>query len=582
MDRSYIESKLNNVPKKPGCYLMYNDQGEVIYVGKAKNLYNRVRSYFRGAHDAKTTKLVSNITNFEYIITSSETEAFILEMNLIKKHNPKYNILLTDDKQYPYILLSDEEHPRLYYTRDLSRPGKYYGPYPNSMAAKEVVDFLNKFFPLRKCRTLPKKECLYYHIGQCIAPCIFDIEDKTYDEIKAEIHKFLSGDIKDLQKKLEVLMQEASENLKFEKAMEYRNLINDLSILEDKQKMELDISDTDVFAYYQEDDYISIQVFHIRGKKTVERNGFLFEVMGEAEEVFLNFIGQFYLVKNNPIPKEILIPDVDISSIDPSLKRHLFIPKRGRKKDYVLLVEENANAKLKGLIAQEKTKYERTLGAVVELGELLNIKTPYNIEAFDNSNIQGTNSVSAMVNYIDGLPVRKNYRKYKIKSVVGSNDYESMYEVILRRYSRLKKEAKKYPDLIVVDGANIQVGAAKKALDELEISIPILGLGKDAKHKTSYLFFEDKEININKKSNMFFFLENLQDEVHRYAITFHQLTHSKNTFATGLESIKGIGKVKKRQILLALKESNFKSFEDKLVEMKFSEEQIIEILKLVN
>lgn len=576
-----IKEKLQTLPKKPGCYLMYNGDGEIIYVGKAKNLFNRVRSYFTGSHDAKTTKLVANIVNFEYIITSSETEAYILEINLIKKHQPKYNILLTDDKQYPYILVSDEQHPKLYYTRDLNKKGKYYGPYPNSYAAKEIVDLLNRIYPLRKCRKLPKKECLYYHLGQCLAPCINQVLPSQYQEITSEIHSFLKGNVKELQRKLEILMTEAADNLKFEKAIEYRKLIEDLKVINEKQKMELDIEDTDVFAYYIDKGYISIQVFHIRGKKMVERNGFLFEIMEDAEEMFINFLGQFYLINNNPIPKEILIPEVDISSIDEILSSKISIPKIGKKKEYIELVKENAKEKLDILIKQEQTKYEKTMGAIIELGKLLDIPTPYHIEAFDNSNIQGASSVSAMVTYLDGMPNRKNYRKFKVKTVDGANDYQTMYEVIQRRYRRLKDEGKKMPDLVVVDGGKPQVLSAKQALLDLGLTLNVLGLGKDAKHKTSYLFFEDNEIYLDKKSNLFFFLENLQDEVHRYAITFHHLVHTKNTLSSKLDDIKGIGKVKKQQILTALKESNYQTFEDKLLEMKLTEEQIKEIIKLV-
>lgn len=576
-----IKEKLQALPKKPGCYIMYSSDGEIIYVGKAKNLFNRVRSYFTGSHDAKTTKLVSNIADFEYIITSSETEAYILEINLIKKHQPKYNISLTDDKQYPYILVTDERHPKLYYTRDLDKKGKYYGPYPNGYAAKEIVDLLNRIYPLRKCRKLPKKECLYYHLGQCLAPCINEVLPSQYQEITSEIHSFLKGNIKDLQKKLEGLMTEAADNLKFEKAIEYRKLIEDLSVINEKQKMELDIEDTDVFAYYIDKGYISIQVFHIRGKKMVERNGFLFEIMEDAEEMFINFLGQFYLINNNPIPKEILIPEVDISSIDEILSSRIAIPKIGKKKEYVELVKENAQEKLDILIKQEQTKYEKTMGAIIELGKLLDIPTPYHIEAFDNSNIQGASSVSAMVTYLDGVPNRKNYRKFKIKTVDGANDYQTMYEVIQRRYRRLKDEEKKMPDLVVVDGGKPQVLSAERSLLDLGLTLNVLGLGKDANHRTSYLFFRDKEIYIDKKSNLFFFLENLQDEVHRYAITFHHLVHSRNTLSSKLDDIKGIGKVKKQQILTALKESNYQTFEDKLLEMKLNEEQIKEIIKLV-
>lgn len=574
-----IKDKLKDLPKKPGCYLMYNHRHEVIYVGKAKNLANRVKSYFTGSHDAKTTQLVSNIVDFEYIITSTETEAFILEMNLIKKHSPKYNIMLTDDKMYPYICISNEKHPKIYYSRELNKNAKYYGPYPNAIAAKQVVDLLNRIYPLRKCQTLPKKECLYYHIGQCLAPCIKNIDRSEYLEIINKINSFLKGNIKEQQKSLEKQMNEASDNLDFEKAIELRKIIEDLNAITEKQKMELDIDDTDIFGYVVSDEYISIQVFHVRNKKTVERNGFLFEILGDPVDMFINFIGQFYLINNNPIPKEILIPNVDITSFDERLHKKLTIPKIGKKREFVELVSENAQEKLSVLIKQEKNKYEKTLGAVERLGQLLKINTPYLIEAFDNSNIQGSSSVSAMVSYLDGVPNKKNYRKYKIKTVEGANDYQTMFEVITRRYKRLKEDQSNLPDLIIVDGGKPQVSSAEKALTNLGLKISVLGLGKDDKHRTSYLFYQNEEIEIDKKSNLFFFLENLQDEVHRYAITFHHTVHSKNTLSSKLDSIKGIGKVKKKQILDILRESNRDDFEDKLKEMNFKEEQISEIMK---
>lgn len=576
-----IKEKLKDLPKKPGCYMMYNKDHEIIYVGKSKNLHNRVRSYFTGIHDAKTTKLVSNIVDFEYIITSTEKEAFILEINLIKKHNPKYNISLTDDKKYPYICISYEKHPKLYYGRDLSRKGKYYGPYPNALAAKEIVDLLNRIYPLRKCRTIPKKECLYYHLGQCLAPCINEVDPEEYQKISNEINSFLKGNVKELQKDLEIKMLEASENLEFERAIEYRKLIEDFNSIVEKQKMELDVEDTDVFAYVVEKGYISIQVFHVRGKKTVERNGFLFELMDDAEEMFTNFIGQFYLILNNPIPKEILIQNVDISSIDESIANKIVIPKIGQKKEFVELVKENAKERIEILLKQEKTKYEKTMGAVIELGKLLDINTPITIEAFDNSNIQGASSVSAMVSYYEGLPNRKNYRKFKVKTVEGANDFQTMYEVITRRYGRLKEDSDKLPDLIIVDGGKPQVISATKALEDIGLQINVLGLGKDEKHRTSYLYYKDQEIHIDKKGNLFFFLENLQDEVHRYAITFHHLIHTKNTLSSKLDSIKGIGKVKKKLILDILKESNQKDFKENLSSLKLNEEQINEIIKAV-
>ncbi|MDD3106669.1 MAG: excinuclease ABC subunit UvrC [Bacilli bacterium] len=575
-----LKDKLKQLPKKPGCYQMFNADHEIIYVGKAKNLFNRVRSYFVGSHDAKTTQLVSHIADFEYIVTSTETEAFILEINFIKKHNPKYNISLTDDRQYPYIFISEEKDPKITYTREMHRKGKYYGPYPNATAAKEVVDLLNRIYPLRKCAKVPKKECLYYHIGQCIAPCIHEIKPNQYEEITQKIHSLLKGNVKEQLKSLEKNMLEASENLNFEKAIEYRKLIDDFNAVTEKQKMELDVADTDVFAFVTRDNHLSIQVFHIRGHKTIARNGFLFEIMGSAEEMFVDFVGQFYLNHNFPLPKEILIPSVDYSMIDEAIKSKIVVPKKGQKKEYVLLVQENALERLDELLRQEQNKYEKTMGAVLELGQLLNINTPNKIEAFDNSNIQGTSSVSAMVVYEDGLPNRKKYRKFKVKSVVGANDYQTMNEVITRRYKQLEKNGA--PNLIIVDGGKPQVSSALNALADLNVSIPVLGLGKDDKHKTSYLFYQNEEIHIDKKSSLFFFLENLQDEVHRYAINFHHLLASKATLASKLDAIKGIGKVRKKQITDILKQANQKNIEEELRRIKLTEDQIIQVLAVLN
>ncbi len=575
-----LKDKLKQLPQKPGCYQMFNADYEIIYVGKAKNLFNRVRSYFVGSHDAKTTQLVSHIADFEYIVTSTETEAFILEINFIKKHNPKYNISLTDDRQYPYIFISEEKDPKITYTREMHRKGKYYGPYPNATAAKEVVDLLNRIYPLRKCAKVPKKECLYYHIGQCIAPCIHEIKPNQYEEITQKIHSLLKGNVKEQLKSLEKNMLEASENLNFEKAIEYRKLIDDFNAVTEKQKMELDVADTDVFAFVTRDNHLSIQVFHIRGHKTIARNGFLFEIMGSAEEMFVDFVGQFYLNHNFPLPKEILIPSVDYSMIDEAIKSKIVVPKKGQKKEYVLLVQENALERLDELLRQEQNKYEKTMGAVLELGQLLNISTPNKIEAFDNSNIQGTSSVSAMVVYEDGLPNRKKYRKFKVKSVVGANDYQTMNEVITRRYKQLEKNGA--PNLIIVDGGKPQVSSALKALADLNVSIPVLGLGKDDKHKTSYLFYQNEEIHIDKKSSLFFFLENLQDEVHRYAINFHHLLASKATLASKLDAIKGIGKVRKKQITDILKQANQKNIEEELRRIKLTEDQIIQVLAVLN
>ena len=570
------KEKLKNLPKSPGCYIMKNKDGEIIYVGKAKNLFNRVKSYFIGSHDGKTAIMISQIEDFEYIITNSETEAFILEMNLIKKHLPHYNIDLTDDKRYPYICVSQEEHPRIFYTRELNKKAKYFGPYPNATAARDVVDILNKVYPLRKCYKLPKKECLYYHLGQCLGPCINKVTKDDYEKILGEINGFLKGNSKERIKNLEKKMKEASESLNFEKAKEYRNMIWNLETVVEKQKMELAINDTDIFGYVVSDNHISIQIFHIRDYRMVERNGFLLEIADSALETFIDFINQFYLLVGNPIPKEILIPKADISALDEQLRSIIAIPLRGKKKELVELVNLNAQEKLNILLQKEKNKYSRTEGAIVELGKLLKINSLSIIEAFENSNIQATSSVSAMVSYKNGIPDKNQYRKYRVKTIKDADDVHTMEEVIGRRYSRLKNENKKLPDLVIVDGGKPQVNAAKNALLSIELSIPILGLVKDDNHRTRGLFYNDKEILIDKKSGLFLFLEALQDEVHRYAITFHKTVHSKNTFASEIENIKGIGKVRKRAILKIL---GSEDFVNKLNELPLTDEQKQEIIK---
>src|SRR5690554_1707910 len=455
-----FKDKLATVPKKPGCYLMKDKDDKIIYVGKAKNLYNRVRSYFVGSHDAKTTKLVSLINDFEYIITSSETEALILEMNLIKTHDPKYNIMLTDDKSYPYIVITNEKYPRLLYTRNVNKKfGKYYGPYPNAKAAKDIVDLLNKMYPFRKCRRLPKRECLYYHLGQCLGPCIKNIPDEKFEAMRKKAHNILSGNARAEIKQFEALMHVASAELNFEKAIEYRNWINDLKVISEKQKMAGFSLDTDVFGYYHNDEYVSIQVFHLRDGNMIERNGFLFDNNQNEEDVFFEFIVKFYM--KNPMPRLIIVSKGNQEALEESLGREVLIPQRGKKRQLVKLVEDNAKSKIDELVQRREIEHKRTDGAVNELGKLLGLEKLSVIEAFDNSNIAGTNAVSAMVAFVDGKPKRSLYRKYKIKTVTGANDGAMMYEVVYRRYKDLKNN----PDLVIVDGGLPQVNSAKKALE---------------------------------------------------------------------------------------------------------------------
>ena len=575
-----VKDKLKDLPKNPGCYLMKNANGEIIYVGKAKNLSNRVKSYFTGAHNAKTTRLVQDIVDFEYIITSTEKEAFILEMNLIKKHHPKYNIMLTDDKRYPYIAISNEANPKIFYTRDLNKKAKYFGPYPNAKAAKDVVLMLNKMYPLRKCNKIPNKPCLYYHIGQCLAPCIKRVSKDEYKDIVNKITFFLKGNVKDEIKRLTELMNEASEKMEYELALEYFNIINDLKVISERQKMELFVEDADAFNYAEKDGFVNIQVFHLREGKVIERNGFVFELLNDSMEMFIEFVCSFYLVNNNPIPKEIILP-LEVSdyleSIDDSLSKIITLPQKGKKKELLELISINISKELDNLILKESRKYERTIGAQIELGKLLGIENLKVIEAFDNSNIQGESSVSAMVSYVDGVKNTKGYRKYRVKTVVGSDDPKTFKEVIYRRYKRLKDENLPMPDLLIIDGGELQVNASLSALEEIGVKLNVLGLIKDDNHKTKSLLYNGREISLDKKSNVFLFLESIQDEVHRFAISFHHDVHSKNMFISKIDSIKGIGKIRKSEILKIIGDDDF---EIKLNNLRLTNEQKESVLKI--
>lgn len=584
MKNEQFKEKLKIIPKLPGCYQMKNINNEIIYVGKAKNLFNRVNSYFIGSHDAKTTKLVSLICDFEYIITSSEKEAFILEINLIKKYNPKYNIMLTDDKTYPYISITNEKNPRLIYTRDINNNAKHYGPYPNVKAARDIASMLNRLYPLRKCNKLPKKECVYYHLGQCLGPCINKIDSNRYVDYIKKIDNILKGKAKEEIKNIKALMEEASNNLNFERAIEYRNLLNDLNIICERQKMEGFGQDIDVFGYHINNNYISIQVFHLREGKLLERNGYLYDLdmyaFDDAQNIYEKFIVDFYVMNNQPLPNNILIKDftnekIAKENIEELINHRIEIPKQGKKYEIVNLVCENAKEKIDVLIRKSELEYKRTYGAINELKELLNIDSLSRIEAIDNSNISGDSAVSAIITFIDGKPDKKSYRKYKIKTVVGANDVATMYEVTLRRY----KDMKNNPDLLIVDGGSAQVSSVKNALKELNRNINVLGLIKDDFHHTDSLLYDNRIIKLEKNTFLFRLLEQIQDEVHRFAISYFRTTHEKKTFSSKLDNIKGIGPVKKKAILLTLSGDNI---EEGLRKIKLNNEQIIEVMRLLN
>jgi excinuclease ABC subunit C len=571
--REQIREKLKLLPDKPGVYLMKNEDGKVIYVGKAKVLKNRVRSYFNGAHTGKTQLLVQNIADFEYIVTNTEVEALVLEGTLIKKHRPVYNIIWKDDKAYPYIKITGDEHPRLEITRRVEKDkGRYFGPYPNASAATETKKLLDRLYPLRKCKNLKDKVCLYYHINQCVAPCEFFVEPETYAGMIKEITKFLNGGHEEIKKSLQEKMMQEAEALNFERAKELRDQIQQIERVMEKQKVDLhDNVDRDVFGYYADKEYMCVQVFYMRQGKLIERETEIFHYHGDEMEDFLSYVAQFYL-ENHDLPNEILLPKEGegtelIGQWLTSVK--VRFPQRGPKKQLVDMAIENAKIALEERFKLMDRDQSRTIKAIEELGEVLMIPTPRRIEAFDNSNIQGTDAVAAMVVFDDGRPNKKEYRKFKIKTVEGPNDYASMQEVVRRRYTRLLKESGRLPDLIVIDGGKGHINAALEVLeDELGLDIPVCGLAKDEKHRTSQLFLgsDPTPVPIDRTSQAFYLLTRVQEEVHRFAITFHRQQHGKNAIRSILDDIPGVGEKRRKQLLKhfgslqAIKEADVEEF----------------------
>ncbi|SFB16820.1 MULTISPECIES: excinuclease ABC subunit UvrC [unclassified Bacillus (in: firmicutes)] len=550
-----IKHKLTLLPDQPGCYLMKDRQGTIIYVGKAKVLKNRVRSYFTGSHDGKTLRLVNEIEDFEYIVTSSDMEALILELNLIKKHDPKYNIMLKDDKTYPFIKLTSERHPKLIITRKVKKDhGKYFGPYPNVHAANETKKLLDRIYPLRKCATLPDRVCLYYHLGQCLAPCVKDVSEGQYKSIVEDITRFLNGGYKEIKKELSGKMMAAAEELDFERAKEFRDKISHIEATMEKQKMTMtDFTDRDVFGYSVDKGWMCVQVFFVRQGKLIERDVSMFPIYDEPEGEILTFLGQFYSKPNHFKPKEILIPNsIDRQMAEELLQVKVINPQRGQKKDLVKLAVKNAKIALSEKFSLIDRDEDRTIKAVENLGSALGIYTPHRIESFDNSNIQGTNPVSALVVFLDGKPHKKEYRKYKIKTVEGPDDYESMRETVRRRYSRVLKEGLPLPDLIIVDGGKGHIESVRDVLEnELGLDIPLAGLAKDDKHRTSQLLYGNplEVIPLDRNSQEFYLLQRIQDEVHRFAITFHRQVRGKSVFQSLLDDIPGIGEKRKKLLL---------------------------------
>ena len=550
-----IKSKLELLPTSPGCYIHKDKNGTIIYVGKAKNLRNRVRSYFRGRHDTKTEALVSEIVDFEFIVTESNIEALLLEINLIKENKPKYNIMLKDDKSYPFIKITNERYPRLIITRQVKKDGGlYFGPYPDVGAANEIKRLLDRIFPFRKCTNPPSKVCFYYHLGQCMAHTVCHKDEAYFKGMAQEVSDFLKGQDDKIIDELKLKMNTAAQNMEFERAAEYRDLIQAIGTLRTKQRvMAKDLQNRDVFGYYVDKGWMCVQVFFVRQGKLIERDVNLFPYYNDPDEDFLTYVGQFYQEKSHLIPNEILIPqDIDEEAVKALVDTKVLKPQRGEKKQLVNLAIKNARVSLEQKFNLLEKSMEKTQGAIENLGKLLQIPTPVRIESFDNSNIMGTSPVSAMVVFVNGKPSKKDYRKYKIKTVVGPDDYASMREVIRRRYSRVMRDGLTPPDLIVIDGGQGQVNIAKQVIqEELGLDIPIAGLQKNDKHQTHELLFGDplQVIELSRTSQEFFLLQRIQDEVHRFAITFHRQLRSKNSFSSQLDGIEGLGP-KRKQLLM--------------------------------
>ena len=548
-----FKEKLSLVPTKPGSYQMKNKDGVIIYVGKAKNLKNRLKSYFTGTVTGKTKMLVEDIDDFEYIVTSSELESLILEITLIKKYDPKYNIMLTDDKTYPYIELTKEKYPRLRVVRNVKRKRNLnylYGPYPNVTAARKTVNMLNRLYPLRKCEHLGKDVCLYYHIHECLGYCAKSIDKAIIDEMTKEIVSFLKGDSSFIEKKINLEMFKASEAMNYERALELKNMLSDIQITLRRQKIDLnDNYNFDLVNYYVDKNYLSIQLFFIRGGLLVGRDKQVLTSGIDAVEQVIEYILRFYEA-SGVLPKELLVPDdIDDKLLSDYLKIKVSIPRRGKLKNLLDLAKENA----KEILMEEEETLKKNdtlrLEAIEELKRILHCDNVSRMEAFDNSHLFGTFYVGGMVVYDNFLPLKDEYRKFKI-SVDVKDDLNAMREVLYRRYYRVLMDNLLKPDLIVMDGGLLQVNIAKEVVNSLGLSIRIIGLVKDKKHQTNTIIDEDGNVlEVKSDSNLFLFLSRIQEEVHRYAITYHRSIRSKGALASVLDVVPGIGEVRKKDLL---------------------------------
>lgn len=546
-----IREKLKLLTTKPGCYLMKNENDIIIYVGKAKNLKRRVSSYFNKKHTGKTKALVDNINDFEYIVTESEVESLLLEINLIKKYSPKYNILLKDNKSYPYIEITNDKYPRLIISRPRKikgHKGKLFGPYPNANAARKTVQLLNRIYPFRKCHKLDKKVCLYYHIGECLGYCEKKVSQDELNKMIKEVTSFLKGNFDEVKLKLKKLMNEASDNLNFERAIEYKEMLEYIDKVLEKQKISLNDNVTrDVINYYVKNDYVSFQVLHLRNGRINMRDKEVFPLIDDLDDTLSYYVTSFY--DKNEVPKEILVGSkFDTKLLEKVLNTKVLVPQKGIKKKLVDMAYDNAKVVLDDEFELILRDDKRTFGANEELGKIIKIPSLKRIETFDNAHLFGTFSVSGMVVFENGKPLKKEYRKYKINSGY-KDDYHMMQEVIYRRYYRVLSEHLQKPDLILVDGGIIQVNAAKEVLDSLYLDIPVLGLKKNDKHTTTALISQDKEYEIDKTKDVFHLLTRIQDEVHRYTINYHKDIRSKGGLSSILDNVPGIGEKRKKELL---------------------------------
>ena len=554
MATQHIENKLKLLPDQPGCYLMKDVNAKIIYVGKAKNLKNRVRSYFKSSHEGKTAKLVSEIRDFETIVTSTDKEAFLLEITLIQKHKPYYNIKLKRGTGYPYIKITNERDPQIMIvSKVLNDGGYYFGPYPNVYAAQETVQLLQKVYPLRRCPGHQKRPCLYYHMGQCLGACFKEVPVEAYERNIRKIKSFLNGNVSQIKRELTAKMNDAAAKLEFERAAEIRDQIRYVEMTVEKQKIiSNDNTPRDLFNFFMDKGWLSIQVFFIRQARLIMREKRLFPCVDLPEEELASFILQFYNQKNRILPKEILVPPgIDKKVLNEILGVSVKTPKRGQKRDLLEMAHKNAQLVLEEKFRLLELDDRKTVGAMNEITDALGLPNGHRVEAFDHSHLQGTDIVSAMVCFVDGRPEKTLYRKYKLKNTDHADEAASTREVIYRRYSRLLKEHENLPDLILMDGAKIQIDACIDVLqNQLGLNIPVAGMVKNEHHKTADLMTETGEkIGLNPKSEGFYLLQRIQDEVHRFAIAFHRQVHSKNSLSSRLERIKGVGPKTRTKLL---------------------------------